>query len=130
LSWAMVGNDTEPYRLQKYYESIDFPGSANAPTTLHNAELKPEISTSWEGGVDFSLFKNRINADVNLYNNITVNQVLRVPLDITTGYSYAYINGGKVRNRGIEVMLSGKPIANDNFTWTSTVTWAKNDNRI
>jgi len=130
LSWAMVGNDTDSYRLQKYYESSDFPGSANAPTTLHNADLKPEISTSWEGGVDFSLFKNRINADVNLYNNVTVNQVLRVPLDITTGYSYAFINGGKVRNRGVEVLLSGKPVANENFTWTATVTWAKNDNRI
>ncbi|MGK6351231.1 SusC/RagA family TonB-linked outer membrane protein [Parapedobacter sp. DT-150] len=130
LSWAMVGNDTEPYRLQKYYEPSAFPGSANAPTTLHNATLKPEISTSWEGGVDFSLFNNRINADVNLYHNITINQVLRVPVDITTGYSYAFINGGKIRNKGIELLLSGKPVASKNFTWTATATWAKNDNKI
>jgi len=130
VSWAMVGNDTEPYRLHKYYEFSDFPGSANAPTTLHNTSLKPEISRSWEAGVDFALFRNRLNADVNFYRNVTVNQVLRVPLDITTGYSYAYINGGKVRNRGIEVLVSGKPVTGQSFTWTSTVTWSKNDNRI
>lgn len=130
VSWAMVGNDTEPYRLHKYYEFSDFPGSANAPTTLHNTNLKPEISRSWEAGVDFALFRNRLNADVNFYRNVTVNQVLRVPLDITTGYSYAYINGGKVRNRGIEVLVSGKPVTGQSFTWTSTVTWSKNDNRI
>lgn len=130
LSWAMVGNDTESYRLHKYYATSEFPGSANAPTTLHNAELKPEISNSWESGLNFSLLNNRINADVNLYHNTTVNQVLRVPLDITTGYSYAFINGGTIRNKGIELMLSGKPVVSDNFSWTSTVTWAKNDNRI
>lgn len=130
VSWAMVGNDTEPYRLHKYYEFSDFPGSANAPTTLHNTSLKPEISRSWEAGVDFALFRNRLNADVNFYRNVTVNQVLRVPLDITTGYSYAYINGGKVKNRGIEVLVSGKPVTGQSFTWTSTVTWSKNDNRI
>ncbi|WP_036602072.1 SusC/RagA family TonB-linked outer membrane protein [Olivibacter sitiensis] len=130
LSWAMVGNDTDPYRLQKYYGQVDFPGSASAPTVLHNAHLKPEISQSWEAGLNFGLFNSRINADVNFYNNSTINQILAVPLDITTGYSSAYINAGKVRNRGIEVMLSGQPIANRNFSWTSTVTWAKNDNRV
>ncbi|SFS34585.1 SusC/RagA family TonB-linked outer membrane protein [Sphingobacterium wenxiniae] len=130
LSWAMVGNDTEPYRLHKYYQISPFPGSSTSPSTLHNTNLKPEISTSWEAGIDFSLFNSRLNADVNYYNNVTVNQVLRVPLDITTGYSSAFINGGKVRNRGIEVLLSGRPIVNDNFSWTTTATWAKNKNRI
>lgn len=130
LSWAMVGNDTDPYRLSKYYTQVDFPGSASAPTTLHNANLKPEISQSWEAGLNFGFFNSRLNADVNFYNNTTVNQVLAVPLDITTGYSSAYINAGKVRNKGVELMLSGQPVANRNFTWTSTVTWAKNDNRI
>src|SRR5690606_4847690 len=66
LSWAQVGTDTDPYRIAKYYNQSDFPGSANAPSVLHNANLKPEISTSWEGGINFSLFRNRITGDVNL----------------------------------------------------------------
>lgn len=130
LSWAKVGNDTRPYRTAKYYATTDIPGSANAPSTLHNAELKPEVSTSWEAGLNVALLGNRINADINLYSNTTINQVLDVPLDITTGYSQAFINGGKIQNQGVELFLSGIPIKNEYFTWTSTATWAKNNNKI
>ncbi|HYK76621.1 MAG TPA: SusC/RagA family TonB-linked outer membrane protein, partial [Daejeonella sp.] len=130
LSWAQVGTDTSPYQTQKYYGTTAFPGSSQAPTTLHNAHLKPEISRSWESGLNFFMFNNRVNADINFYYNATNNQVLRVPLDITTGFSYAYINGGKVRNRGLELMLSVKPVVTPSFKWTSTFTWAKNDNSI
>lgn len=130
LSWARVGIDTRPYRTSKYYEVSSFPGSADAPTVLHNADLKPEMVDSWEAGLNVSLFNNRITADVNLYNNTTTNQVIRVPLDITTGYSFKYINTGEVRNRGIELMLTGSPIKTRHFTWTATATWAKNENKI
>lgn len=130
LSWAQVGTDTDPYRIAKYYGKSAFPGSAEAPSTLFNGNLKPEISTSWEGGLNFYLFKKRINADINLYTNTTVNQVLTVPMDITTGFSSAYINSGTIRNRGVELMLSGKPFSNNNFEWNVTATWAKNQNRI
>ncbi|MFD2742226.1 MULTISPECIES: SusC/RagA family TonB-linked outer membrane protein [Sphingobacterium] len=129
-SWAMVGNDTDPYRINKYFQPSPFAGSANAPSVLHNANLKPEISKSWEVGIDISLLNNRINADVNYYNNLSTNQVLRVPLDITTGYSSAFINGGKIRNRGIEVLLSGRPVVTEKFSWTATVNWARNRNKI
>ena len=130
LSWAQVGSDTDPYQTRKYYGTSNFPGSSEAPSVLHNVDLQPERTDSWESGVNFSLFKNRINADVNFYTTKTKNQVLLVPLDISTGYSRAYINGGVIRNSGVEVMLSGKPVVTNNFTWTSTVTWAKNQNKI
>lgn len=130
LSWAQVGTDTEPYRIAKYYDKSPFPGSANSPSILYNGTLKPEISTSWEAGLNVYLFKKRVNADVNFYSNTTVNQVLTVPMDITTGYSSAFINSGKVQNRGVEVMLSVQPVQSKNFNWTLTGTWSKNQNRI
>jgi TonB-linked SusC/RagA family outer membrane protein len=130
LSWAQVGSDTDPYQTLKYYGTSDFPGSAEAPVVLHNADLKPEKTDSWEAGVNFSLFNNRINADVNVYTTTTKNQVLSVPLDITTGFSNAWINGGIIRNQGVELMLSAKPVVAGDFSWTSTVTWAKNQNKV
>lgn len=130
LSWAQVGTDTDPYRVAKYYGKSAFPGSAEAPSILFNGNLKPEISTSWEAGLNIYMFKKRINADINLYTNTTVNQVLTVPMDITTGFSSAYINSGTIRNRGIELMLSGKPVNSKRFHWDITATWAKNQNRI
>ncbi len=128
-SFAQVGSDTEAYRLAKVFGQSIFPGSVTAPGTRNNPDLKPEISNSFESGINFSLFNNRLTADVNYYHNTTVNQVLEVPVDITTGYSYAFINGGKIRNNGVEIMLTGRPIKGD-FSWTPTITWAKNNNKI
>lgn len=129
-SWAQVGNDTDPYKTAKYYGVSEFPGSASVPTTLHNVDFKPEIQESFEIGLDYRMFKNRLGIDVAFYNNVTRNQILDVPLDPTTGYSKATMNAGKVRNRGIELEINGKPVQTSNFNWSFNFTWAKNYNRI
>jgi len=130
LSAAQVGNDTEPYRTSKYYGVSDFPSSGSVPTLLHNANFKPEITTSYEGGIEYNLFNNRFGMDVTLYSNTTRNQILEVPLDATTGYNRAVLNSGAVRNRGIELMMNGKPFNGKTFKWSSTLTFAKNKNRV
>ncbi|MES3017104.1 MAG: SusC/RagA family TonB-linked outer membrane protein [Bacteroidota bacterium] len=130
LSAAQVGNDTDPYKTSKYYGISDFPASASVPTTLHNATFKPEITTSYEAGLEYNLFNSRFTMDVTLYNNVTENQILDVPLDPTTGYSRAVLNAGKVRNKGVEVLVGGKPISNKNFKWTTTINWSTNDNEV
>jgi TonB-linked SusC/RagA family outer membrane protein len=130
LSAAQVGNDTDPYKTSKYYGISDFPASASVPTTLHNATFKPEITTSYEGGLEYNLFNSRFTMDVTLYNNITENQILDVPLDPTTGYSRAVLNAGKVKNKGIEVLLGGRPVNGKNFKWNTTVNWSTNDNEV
>ncbi|SDL64248.1 TonB-linked outer membrane protein, SusC/RagA family [Daejeonella rubra] len=130
LSAAQVGNDTDPYKTSKYYGISDFPASASVPTTLHNATFKPEITTSYEAGLEYNLFKSRFTMDLTFYSNTTKNQILDVPLDPTTGYSRAVLNAGVVRNKGIELLVGGKPVKTKNFSWTSTVNWSKNDNEV
>ena len=58
-SWAQVGNDTDPYRTAPYYSTSDFAGSLVKSSTLYNADFKPEMSNSWEGGFDIRFFKGR-----------------------------------------------------------------------
>lgn len=130
FSYAQVGNDTDPYKTSKYYSQNAFPSSASVPLTLYNANFQPEITTSYETGIETKLFKNRLNMDATGYQTLTSNQIISVPLDITTGYSSGVLNSGVVRNRGIELSLNGKVFRNDNFSWNSTVTWAKNWNRV
>jgi TonB-linked SusC/RagA family outer membrane protein len=130
FSVAQVGNDTEPYKISKYYGTSEFPSSGSVPTILPNANLKPEISTSKEGGLDLRFFKNRLNFDVTVYYNVTRNQILDVPLDPTTGYSRAVLNSGSVRNTGIELVINTQQIKKRNFTWSTTITWAKNKNKV
>lgn len=130
VSGAQVGNDTDPYRTSKYYGQSEFPGSASVPSTLYNVGFKPEITTSFETGLEMIFFNRRLGFDLNFYISETKNQILEVPVDITTGYSSAVLNAGKVQNRGIELVLNGSAIKTNNFQWNSFLTWAKNENEV
>ncbi|MFV0310561.1 MAG: SusC/RagA family TonB-linked outer membrane protein [Dysgonomonas sp.] len=130
LSWAQVGNDTDPYKTAKYYSVSEFSGAAERPGTLYNANLKPEISTNYEAGIDFRMFKNRLGIDITGYRNYTKNQIIDVPIDPTAGYGKATINAGKVRNQGLEIVLNGLLMEQRSFKWKASFNWAKNWNRI
>lgn len=130
LSAAEVGNDTEPYRTKKYYLQTDFPSSATAPTTLHNDSLKPELTRSYEAGLAVNFANNRFGVDVTVYRNFTRNQIIESPLDWSTGFSKLFINAGEVRNQGIEVVITARPVSRPNFKWNTTITWSKNENKI
>ncbi len=125
LSWAQVGNDTRPYQTARYYDKI-YSNSFTNSTTLFNAELKPEITSSYEVGLDLRLFQNRIGLDVAVYDNRSRNQILAIPLDPVTGYSNALINAGLINSKGVEVRLSGKPVVRGNFSWNTTFIWSRN----
>lgn len=129
-SLAQVGNDTYPYKTSQYFEASTFAGSAVASTTLFNNHFKPEISTSFETGLDLRMFKNRIGLDFTFYYNRTKNQILDAPMDPSTGYQRATINAGNVRNQGYEVVLNLTPVFTRDFKWTANLTWSKNENRI
>lgn len=129
-SWAQVGNDTDPYKTSVYYTSGKFSGSVTLPSTLFNRDFKPEISTSYETGLDLRLFKNRIAIDLAYYYNQTKNQILDAPMDPTTGYSRATINSGTVRNKGVEVEITGLPVQTKDFKWKTMINWSKNENKI
>jgi TonB-linked SusC/RagA family outer membrane protein len=130
FSYAQVGNDTDPFKTSKYFSQNAFPSSATVPTTLYNANFKPEITTSYETGLEARMLKNRLNFDATIYQTLTKNQIISVPLDITTGYSSGVLNSGVVRNRGVELTMTGKIIKENSFSWNSTLTWSKNWNKV
>lgn len=125
LSWAQVGNDTRPYQTDKYYDRV-YSNSFTNPSTLFNANLKPEITSSVETGIDIRMFQNRLSADVSVYNNNSRNQILAIPLDPISGFSSALVNAGLINSRGVEVALTGKPVVKNKFTWSTTLTWSRN----
>ncbi len=124
LSWAQVGNDTDPYQTSQYYNSIYGNGLTN-PTVLYNADLKPEITTSYELGVEIRFFKSRVMADVAVYNNDSKNQIVATPIDPTSGYSSKMINAGLINSRGLEASLTLKPLVGK-FKWETCFTWSTN----
>lgn len=124
-SWAQVGNDTRPYQTARYYDRI-YGNSFTNPSQLFNADLKPEITASYEFGVDVRLFKGRLGLDVAYYNNNSRNQILSIPLDPTTGFATKLINAGLINSKGMEVKLTGKPIKREHFGWNTTLLWSRN----
>jgi hypothetical protein len=124
-SWAQVGNDTRPYQTDKYYDRI-YGNSFTNPSTLFNPNLKPEITSSYEAGLDIRFFKGRLGIDVAVYDNKSRNQILAIPLDPVSGYSSALVNAGLINSKGVELMVTGKPIVNRKFAWTTTLTWSRN----
>jgi len=133
LGWAQVGNDTDPYQLYKVYDAEQaFEGTPgySLPNTKPNASLKPEITSSWETGLNLQFFKNRLGLDVTYYNNNSRNQILAVPVSSSFGYANKIFNAGKINNKGIEVVLNGTPIKTENFSWDATINWAKNKNKV
>lgn len=125
LSFAQVGNDTQPYQTARYYDQIFATSFTNNPT-LFNADLKPEITTAYEAGLDLRLWQNKLGVDFTVYQSDSRNQILAIPLDITSGYQRILTNAGLIRSRGMEVVLNSKQISRKNFTWNSTLNWSYN----
>ncbi|NBO32498.1 MAG: SusC/RagA family TonB-linked outer membrane protein, partial [Cyanobacteria bacterium WB6_1B_304] len=110
-SLAQVGNDARPYQTQKYYDRI-YGNSFTNPSVLYNPDLKPEITTSFEAGLDLRLYKGRLGLDVAIFNNNSRNQILAIPLDPVSGYSSALVNAGLINSKGTEIVLHGTPVVN------------------
>ncbi|MDR3022470.1 SusC/RagA family TonB-linked outer membrane protein [Chryseobacterium sp.] len=129
-SWAKVGIDSDPYLLDNYYTASNITGSVIAPTTFNNPTLKPEKNTNIEAGMDFSLFKNRLNINLTAYQNVSENQIIPVSLPYESGYSKRVINAGKIRNRGLELSADILAVKGENFSWKIGGNWSTNENRV
>jgi TonB-linked SusC/RagA family outer membrane protein len=99
-------------------------------STLGNRNLHWESTVGFNTGVDFSVLKNRISGTVEYYSTRTYDIVLKRNLPIITGYPSIYDNLGKMQNKGIELTLTTKNIADRNFRWESTVVFAANRNKL
>jgi TonB-linked SusC/RagA family outer membrane protein len=133
LGWAEVGNDTDPYQLYKTYEAqTAFEGNISYTLSdiLNNPNLKPEITSSWEAGLQLQFFNNLIGLDVTYYDNNTRNQIISLPTSDAFGYSYKLINAGKINNKGIEATLTVNPIRQKDWDWTAIANFSKNSNKI
>lgn len=134
-SWAQVGSDTGPYRLQNVYAFFDpWDGSLIEPTvanTLNNPNLKPESVSSLEFGVELGLLSNRLNLEVTYYDKVSSDIIVPVTISGATGYTSFQANAGEMRNKGIEATLSGTALSLQNgFKWNVLVNFARNRNTV
>ena len=128
-SWAQVGNDTNPYQTTgAFVAQTPFNGQPtfSNQNTIANPNLKPEKTTSFEVGTDLRFFDDQLTFDVSYYNALTQDQIISLPIGISSGYTQQVVNGGKVRSKGLEIIVGISPIITSNFKWNSTLNFSLN----
>ncbi|GAA3967758.1 SusC/RagA family TonB-linked outer membrane protein [Pedobacter ginsengiterrae] len=133
--YAMVGQATIPFQTQLYYnlrsESINNNPLGNiVNSSIPNSSLRASKATELEIGTEMKFFKDRLSLDFTWYNKKSTDEILPVPTSTTTGYSGAVLNIGKLRNKGVEALVSGVVLKTDDFNWTSSINGSYNDNKV
>lgn len=131
--YAQVGNDAAPYQLLGVLGNAGSWGDVprlSTPGTLLNPQLKPELSTSFEGGIDVNLFKNRVTFSGTVYRVDNENQIFNTQIPPSSGYTSKSINAGLLRSRGIELSLGGTPYKKGNLRWDVNLNLTRNRTRI
>jgi iron complex outermembrane recepter protein len=136
-SWANVGNDTDPYRINSSYSRVGtikgFSGDIpmyHAAAAITDPNLKPERKNSYEVGTEISLFMDRINLDVAYYNERNNNQIINFPVPSMSGVTSLLINGGEIENQGYEIELKTTPVKAANIEWNVGIMASHNKTTI
>lgn len=126
-SFAQVGTAFQPL-IANPLHSYDSGTKAYGTNTNYPLNLRPEMTTSWEVGLQ-SRFFDGLSFDLTWYYTNTKDQTFEVPLSSGSGYSSAYIQTGNILNTGIELAL-GYTHTWNGFTWSTNYTLSHNKNKI
>lgn len=134
-SYGIGGNiarGTAPYMVATYYAGSIVPGTSGRVTSPPNPDIRWEKTKTFNIGLDFALFKNRLLGTVEYYNKSSVDLLANTSLSPTQGFGYGSMmtNIGEMTNRGFELTLQGDVIRKKNFNWHSTLLYAVNKNKV
>ncbi|WP_353127156.1 SusC/RagA family TonB-linked outer membrane protein [Parapedobacter pyrenivorans] len=97
---------------------------------MQNPNFRWERNTSYNLGLDFALFNNRLDGNLEYYQMNSTDLLVLRSLPNVTGFDNVMDNLGEVRNRGFEVTLNSLNIDRENFSWRSTALFQINRNAI
>lgn len=129
-SWGSTGNaGISAYQTlpmvnadnQIYYEFGSGVTTGRIPTTLGNENLTWETTTSYNFGVDFGFWGNRIYGSADFYINKTKDLLYAQSLPLSSVYSHVLSNIGKTKGHGFEIQIGGVPVRTKNFNWDTTL---------
>ncbi len=135
VSYGVNGNVNRnwvgDYTVQGAYGATTYNGSTGyLLSTLPNPYLKWEKSNTFEVGLDLSFLQNKINTNFTYYNRLTSNKFATIPLPVSSGVSGFTSNNGKMRNSGLEMEMSFRPIETKDWKWNISVNAAYNVNKV
>lgn len=107
---------------------LDLPGTR--PVQLANPNLSWETTRQTNIGLDVAILNRRLALEFNWYDKYTDDLLLDVPVSRTLGYNSVVQNFGAVRNRGVELSLTGVLLERDGLRWTANLVLSRNVNKI
>ncbi|WP_372757426.1 SusC/RagA family TonB-linked outer membrane protein [Mariniflexile sp.] len=99
-------------------------------TSLGNSELGWESTTSLNFGIHSAWLNNKITLDADIYFSETKDQIFNRNIPSTSGFTSILASLGQIDNQGVELSLGSKNIETKNFSWSSTLTYWRNRNKI
>jgi TonB-linked SusC/RagA family outer membrane protein len=135
-SYAASSNGTEPYQNRLTYGLASYTingqtlGYLATSNLIPNASLRPVSIAEKELGLIMRFLGNRLGFDFTFYSKQTTNDIVRITVSPTSGYYENIENIGKIRNRGIELLLTGAPFKNAVLSWNISFNLAVNNNKV
>lgn len=136
LSYGLTGNidQTVSSYLTASIGTNYINGSKQATlNTPPNDQLRWEKTATWNVGVDYSFFNNRLYGSLDLYRKQGSDLLTVTDLDPTTGWTSLTINNGKALNKGVEVQMNGvivRPLRRNSLGISASLNFAYNKNEV
>ncbi|MGF7140897.1 TonB-dependent receptor [Roseimarinus sediminis] len=105
------------------------PNYTSTQIEMANKELGWEMTTQYNAGVDFSLFKGRLGGALDLYTSYTSDLLMDMNISPITGYESIYANVGETKNKGVDITLNTINVQSKNFSWSTNINaaWQKDE---
>jgi len=116
--------------LYGFANNANEPGIVQSQTAFLNKTLTWEVNKQFDLGLDFSLFKGRLNGSIEYYNRISEDLLFAVPQPLSSGALTVTQNTATMYNRGIELGLSGDVLKTKDFTFNLALNLSTVKNRI
>lgn len=139
VSWGQTGNNrvNDFASLAQMSSSVvnEYPFNDNYSVGyvyagLGNKDLKWETTEQTNLGLDLGFFDERIALNVDIYRKTTKDLLLYADLPATSGFTKSFLNIGKMRNQGLEIVLNTVNVKSSAFQWTTNFNIAFNQSKI
>ena len=136
-SYGITGNpNSGDFEWRNTYSpggAYNVPGAPNPGSVINNPgnpNLKWEQSSQANFGLDIGIFKDRITGSVEYYDIRSIDLISNRPISVTSGYTDIIDNVAEIMNNGIEFEISTINISTSGFTWTTSINFTANNNKV
>lgn len=135
-SYGLQGNidrTTSPFLIGEYGTTSILPGNTESTiviTSPPNGTLRWEKTTNTNLGFDLGVLNNRIALEFDAYNRKSTDLIGLRALPLETGFQFTNMNWAQVTNKGFEISLTTRNINTEDFSWTTTINFAKNKSNV